>query len=210
MPDTKPSFDPNQHLIDIKGKQYLPVAYRIAWFRADHPKGHIDTELVERGQGFAVFKATINSETEPLSTSHGSETKEDWKDYLEKAETKAIGRALAAAGYGTQFAPELDEGNRIVDSPVQRPSSDSAGTNPDTGEVADPEGKISFYNDYQKKMYYQEPCSVPGCGKNVYAKYVSLSNHKYSRTLCYDHSQEADAGFLDDTSQQSMSLPEAT
>ena len=38
----------------------------------------------------------------------------------EKAETKAVGRALAMLGYGTQFAPELDEGERIVDSPVER------------------------------------------------------------------------------------------
>lgn len=31
---------------------------------------------------------------------------------------KAVGRALAMLGYGTQFAPELDEGDRIVDSPI--------------------------------------------------------------------------------------------
>ncbi len=39
----------------------------------------------------------------------------------------AIGRALAALGYGTQFAPELDEQHRIVDAPVDRstPANDS-------------------------------------------------------------------------------------
>jgi hypothetical protein len=37
---------------------------------------------------------------------------------MEKAETGAIGRALALIGYGTQFAPEMDEEDRIVDSPV--------------------------------------------------------------------------------------------
>ncbi len=31
--------------------------------------------------------------------------------------TGSIGRALAALGFGTQFAPEFDEGERIVDSP---------------------------------------------------------------------------------------------
>ena len=40
-------------------------------------------------------------------------------DYLEKAETRAVGRALAMCGYGTQFAPELEERERIVDSPVK-------------------------------------------------------------------------------------------
>jgi hypothetical protein len=43
----------------------------------------------------------------------------DWNGM--KAETKAVGRALAMLGYGTQFAPEMDEGERIVDSPVAKP-----------------------------------------------------------------------------------------
>jgi hypothetical protein len=42
----------------------------------------------------------------------------DFPDYVEKAGTGAVGRALAAIGYGTQFAPELDEQHRIVDAPV--------------------------------------------------------------------------------------------
>jgi hypothetical protein len=39
----------------------------------------------------------------------------------------AIGRALAALGYGTQFAPELDEQHRIVDSPVERNTPSRSG-----------------------------------------------------------------------------------
>ena len=47
------------------------------------------------------------------------ETKKDFSDHTEKAETSAVGRALAMLGYGTQFAiSDLDEGDRIVDSPV--------------------------------------------------------------------------------------------
>ena len=56
----------------------------------------------------------------PKSSGYGSESVKDFGDYLEKAETKAVGRALAMLGYGTQFAPELDEGDRIVDSPVAK------------------------------------------------------------------------------------------
>ena len=40
-------FDPNEHLVDLKGKKYLPVAPRVAWFRQDKPCWHINTELVE-------------------------------------------------------------------------------------------------------------------------------------------------------------------
>jgi len=47
-----------------------------------------------------------------------SECAVDFPDYAEKAQTGAIGRALASIGYGTQFAPELNEEHRIVDSPV--------------------------------------------------------------------------------------------
>ena len=54
------------------------------------------------------------------ATAHGSEGCADFLEYLEKAETKAIGRALALLGYGTQFAPEFDEEHRIVDSPIAR------------------------------------------------------------------------------------------
>ena len=42
---------------------------------------------------------------------------------------RAIGRALAALGYGTQFAPELNEEHRIVDAPVDRGTPTSESTN---------------------------------------------------------------------------------
>ncbi len=51
-----------------------------------------------------------------------------FSDYIEKAETGAIGRALAALGYGTQFAPEFNEEHRIVDSPVERTTTPGEST----------------------------------------------------------------------------------
>ena len=69
----------------------------------------------------AVFFARITDGKGGSATGTKSETAASFPDYIEKAETGAIGRALAGLGYGTQFAPELDEENRIVDSPVNRP-----------------------------------------------------------------------------------------
>lgn len=119
-------FNPNEHMMKLKGKDYLQVAWRLVWFR-DIESGcgtdwGLQTELLEHGDDWAVFKATItNQEGKVISTGHGSESKKDFGDYLEKAETKAVGRALAMLGFGTQFAAdELDEGERIVDSPVDR------------------------------------------------------------------------------------------
>lgn len=119
------AFNPNDHMMKLKGKDYLQVAWRLVWFRDPDdgcPAYGLETELLEHGEDWAVFRAKI---TDPngmvVSTGHGSESKKDFGDYLEKAETKAVGRALAMLGYGTQFAAdELDEGERIVDSPVDR------------------------------------------------------------------------------------------
>lgn len=118
-------FNPNEHMMSLKGKDYLQVAWRLVWFRDEDngkPEYGLDTELLEHGEDWAVFRARITDSTgRVISTGHGSESKKDFPDYLEKAETKAVGRALAMLGYGTQFAAgELDEGERIVDAPVDR------------------------------------------------------------------------------------------
>jgi hypothetical protein len=111
------SFNPNDHLIDLKGKDYLQVMWRLVWFREEKPLWTINTQLVKLENDHAIFKAEImNEEGRQLASGYGSESIKDFRDYIEKAETKAIGRALAMLGYGTQFAPELDEGERIVDS----------------------------------------------------------------------------------------------
>ena len=114
-------FNPEEHMITLKGKKYLQVMWRLVWFREEHPDWTIITEVTSAASGFCMFKATILDETgRALSTGHGSETSADFGDYIEKAETKAVGRCLAMLGYGTQFSPDLDEGDRIVDSPVAK------------------------------------------------------------------------------------------
>lgn len=115
-------FNPNEHLIDLKGKQYLQVMWRLVWFREEKPLWCIDTKLEQLTDNHAVFSAKISDECGVQKASgYGSESIKDFRDFIEKAETKAIGRALAMLGYGTQFAPELDEEERIVDSPVTHP-----------------------------------------------------------------------------------------
>lgn len=115
-------FNPNDHMMKLKGKDYLQVAWRLVWFREDHPDFGINAEALALTEDHAIFKATITDANGiQVSSGHGSESKKDFGDFIEKAETKAIGRALAMLGYGTQFAAdELDEGSRIVDSPISR------------------------------------------------------------------------------------------
>lgn len=114
-------FNPKEHLIQLKGKEYLQVMWRLVWFREDRPNWSIETDPVVLQDNATVFKAVIRDENgRVVQTGYGSETVKDFADHREKAETKAVGRALAMLGYGTQFtALELDEGERIVDSPAE-------------------------------------------------------------------------------------------
>jgi len=115
------TFSPDQHLRNLKGQQYLDVKWRLMWLREEHPDAAISTTMVtlDLDQDLAVFKAEVIIPGKGIASGHGSETKQDFpQGWVEKAETKAIGRALAALGFGTQFATELDEGERVADAPV--------------------------------------------------------------------------------------------
>lgn len=92
------------------------------WFREEHPDWSILTEIVDRTDTFAIVRATIKNELGTLiATAIKQETKGDFGDFLEKAETSAIGRALALCGYGTAFAADdLHEGVRLADSPLSK------------------------------------------------------------------------------------------
>jgi hypothetical protein len=160
-------FNPNEHLIQLKSKagsqDYLPVQFRLVWFRRDCPEGTIETEevfvdldreveteayvwnaekrrsekVVKQAKGYARFRATVTDGKGGRATATGSESAVDFPDYIEKAETKAVGRALAMLGYGTQFAPEFGEQHRIVDAPV-----DSAETKSGSAPTTAPQSSI--------------------------------------------------------------------
>jgi hypothetical protein len=149
MPDYQ--FNPNEHLIQIKSregnKDYLPAQWRVVWFRAAFSHGSIETEMLhldldrdteeetsvwnaeqrrnekilKQAKGFVIFRAIVKDGQGGVGTGTKSEKAASFPDFIEKAETGAIGRALAALGYGTQFTgDEWDEAHRIVDSPVDQ------------------------------------------------------------------------------------------
>lgn len=117
----KAAFDPSKYLTKVSGADYLEVKWRLVWLRAEHPDASIETSLVNHDGVTAIFRAHVRIPGAGEATGWGSESSDDFRDYLEKAETKALGRALAALGFGTQFCPDFEFGaaqNRVVDTPV--------------------------------------------------------------------------------------------
>lgn len=167
-------FDPTKHLIDLKGKKYLQVMHRLVWVREVHPDAQIETELVNLSPEIAVFKARVTLPSGGSATGYGSETPRDFGDYIEKAETKSIGRALAAAGFGTQFSGlefgGEHESGRLADSPVASPDGPRAtaptrnrSTTVNTVPAADPDtGEIIGWTQFWDKV---EAMGFPRDGK---------------------------------------------
>jgi hypothetical protein len=119
MSERRP-FDPAAHLTRIAGAAYLEVKWRLVWLRAEQPDASIDTELVEHVPGqHAVCRARVVLPSGASATGWGMETHADFPDYVEKAETKALGRALAALGFGTQFSQDFE----ATPGPVAEPPS---------------------------------------------------------------------------------------
>lgn len=149
-------FNPREHLITLKNRQgsseYLPVQWRLVWFRLECPNGAIETEIIhldpdketeeetyvwnsetrrsekviKTARGLAIVRATIRDGKGGVATGTKMEKAASFGDWLEKAETGSIGRALAALGYGTQFTDnEFEEGQRIADAPVDRGASNT-------------------------------------------------------------------------------------
>lgn len=90
--------------------------------------GRIDTEIVRLADDHAIIAASISVPGPggtyiKLADAMKREDAKHFQDYLEKCQTAAVGRALALCGYGSQFAPEVDEDDHIVDSPSDRPAS---------------------------------------------------------------------------------------
>jgi hypothetical protein len=90
-------FEPARYLTRISGSDYLEVKWRLVWMRDQHPDATIETQLVSHNDNTAVFRALVSIPGGGSATGWGSESAGDFRDYLEKAETKAIGRALVSA-----------------------------------------------------------------------------------------------------------------
>ena len=110
-------INPNDYMLELHGKKYLPVAPRIVMMREQHPDWQVFTEPVQFGELPPMVKAKLyDASGKLIATAH--KTIKSFRGFdFEKAETGAIGRALSIAGFGTLDAGDMDEGEQIADSP---------------------------------------------------------------------------------------------
>ena len=161
------AFNPNDHMMLLKNKQYLPVNARVAWFRDEHPDWTISTSFASElsGSDYATFRCDILDATgRVIASGHKTEHAAHFSDFREKAETGAIGRALALCGYGTLFAQELetpitpDGDQRICDAPIEpRKNSRPVSKTPLAPPVASPDGLALAGNIFKSEVERFEP-----------------------------------------------------
>jgi hypothetical protein len=111
--------NPRTQQWETRVQKYLDVKWRLLKMRTEHPDWAIRTAVVqldlEKEACLARCEIVVpialparGVQEYVLASDYGFETKAGFGDYIQKAITNAIGRALATAGYGTQFATELD------------------------------------------------------------------------------------------------------
>ncbi|RIK34875.1 MAG: hypothetical protein DCC58_21100, partial [Chloroflexi bacterium] len=93
--------------------------WRIAWLRSEHPDAQIETELLAVDEERALCKASVRLPTGGSATAHASAGRSSAGSAVEVAEMRALGRALAALGYGTEYAEE----DSVAARPLERPVS---------------------------------------------------------------------------------------
>lgn len=97
----------------LHGKEYRTVALRVEMFRKDNPTWTIDTIGISFDDP-VLFRCEIrNDEGRLLATGHSEERRSNTginsTSAVENCETGAIGRALAALGYGGSEFASADE-----------------------------------------------------------------------------------------------------
>lgn len=109
----------NTGIVNIRGKEYQTVALRVQKFREANPKWQIYTEIIKCDEQVVIIRCDICDEAGVhVASGHAEEFRANGQinstSALENCETSAIGRALAAAGFGgTEFASANEVQNAI-------------------------------------------------------------------------------------------------
>lgn len=112
------NFQPERYVEQRNGAAYLPLKWRLAWLRAEHPHAVVQTKLVQHQNGVVLFRAKITLPEGGIGTGWGSSrdpfageaggNPDTTLAHITEAENQALGRALAVLGYGIEYATDFD------------------------------------------------------------------------------------------------------
>ena len=119
----------NTGKVNIRGKEYLTVAYRVKQFRVDHPDWQIHTDIIHMDDDRVVVRAEIcDSAGVTVASGHAEEKRSasqiNQTSALENCESSAVGRALAFAGYGGSEIASADEVQNAIYQQTNKPQDD--------------------------------------------------------------------------------------
>lgn len=141
-------FEPKNYLREEHNEEgisfYLDTKYRLLWFRLKYNSGKIVKIPKTLAKDYATFEvriyADVNDAPENFlangfaSRYRDDENKQFGLNFVESAETAALGRALKDAGFGTQFCDiALPNDAQIVDAGV------NIAFDPDNSEIPNPD-----------------------------------------------------------------------
>ena len=136
-----------QGIVDIRGKSYRTVAYRVNEFRGKCPAADgwaIITELIESSKDRVVMKATIVNPMDhgiSVGIGYAEEIRESSNinrtSAMENCETSARGRALAAIGLGGEEYASADEVLRAIEQQGELTEESPIRTQDDSAEESE-------------------------------------------------------------------------
>jgi hypothetical protein len=137
----------------------------LLWMRKEHPQAKILTDLAQFDPEIAVIRAFVSLPNGAEASGYGSALSADGTEMVERAETKAIGRALKALGYSVESfdgrpasterrvelpapvravapAPEVTEATLTEPNPVPEPRSTPRQTAPAAKEKDEEDAEV--------------------------------------------------------------------
>ena len=114
----QPPFEPREHIRELEdGREYLDLKWRLVWLRSQQPDATVETQVVPTDEEEVVCRATIVLRSGAAATAHGSSRRANGDAAVELAENRALARALASLGFGTEYLDDDDVDVEPVPSP---------------------------------------------------------------------------------------------
>jgi hypothetical protein len=132
-------FDPKPVIERLRRGELDPqqrVDLLVLWMRKEHAQAQIVTDLAQFNETMAVVKATIILPSGAEASGYGSALAADSDEMVERAETKAIGRAMNALGYSVE---SFDGASEPVRQRTQEPRRAATPATPEPVKTIDDE-----------------------------------------------------------------------